>query len=218
MTITDTYIEILINTRGSSLLISDKGLKLYCDKLGCDLASFRYDLIKRDDTTLIECFKELGDEFNYGNAIINIVKIPKKFFKYYRLNIDRGYERVYYDYETYHRDHSNSDDNSIKVLVNSCYGGFGISDIALSLYLKKKIEIDPNYKVYECSLSRTDPILVECFEELGNEFNKEYAQIRIEEIPAKYKDYLEIIEYDGSESIEIDIIQYEYDIENYSLY
>ena len=49
----------------------------------------------------------------------------------------------------------------MKILINRCYGGFGISDEALKLY-KQKVplyEYDNGYHI-----ERTDPILIEIFE------------------------------------------------------
>lgn len=124
MTFVNIYIEIIVNSGRGSFIISEKRIKLYCDKLGFDSTLFRYDLIKRHDTTLIKYFEELGCEFNDGYGCIEIVKIPKEFFNYYRLCNIYGRKRIYYDYETYDKDHSNIDDNSIKVLLNCCYEGW----------------------------------------------------------------------------------------------
>jgi hypothetical protein len=48
-------------------------------------------------------------------------------------------------------------------------------------------------------ISRTDPILVQVVEELGDAANGDHAQLRIEDVPAgtKYR----IDEYDGNESV-----------------
>lgn len=83
----------------------------------------------------------------------------------------------------------------IKVVYNSCYGGFGLSDKALDLYNKK------SGKTLSYSgeiTSRHDPHLVEVVEELGEEANACYANLKIEEVDGLYR----IHEYDGSEDVE----------------
>ncbi len=63
----------------------------------------------------------------------------------------------------------------VKVAVNTCYGGFRLSQEALDLYAKKAglntpVEGDKRLKL-RCKLrdQRDDPILIEVIEELGTE-------------------------------------------------
>jgi hypothetical protein len=60
-------------------------------------------------------------------------------------------------------------------------------------------------------LSRTDPILIQIYNELGDEMNTKCCKIRIKKIPKKYENYYYISEYDGKESIEIDFTNYKLD-------
>jgi hypothetical protein len=99
-----------------------------------------------------------------------------------------------------------------KVVINKCYGGFGLSPKADKLYLSKLcgVPIDIieqsgfNYYIngiehphYSRMLSREDPILVEVVEELGDSADANYAKLRIVEIPEDVEYTIE--EYDGME-------------------
>lgn len=102
----------------------------------------------------------------------------------------------------------------MKVLINDCYGGFGISLEAELLYLQKK---EISYELLEenfgkgkylingeenyLHLSRTDEVLIEVVEEIGSDrASGIHAELSIEEIPdgADYS----IHEYDGTEYID----------------
>lgn len=101
----------------------------------------------------------------------------------------------------------------IKIVINSCYGGFGLSDKAVNrlaeignsvaISYQKKCESDPKYKVVtkNChsfsSISRTDPDLVRVVEELGDEASGLYAGLSVVEIPDDVDWMIE--EYDGQE-------------------
>lgn len=110
----------------------------------------------------------------------------------------------------------------MKVVINRCYGGFGLSDEAIELYGKLKgfnlvkkqndhpyteyyldgIEDDDHYfshhNLYPKEM-RTDKELVAVVELLGEKANGEYAELKVVEIP----DYIEWLleEYDGIEWI-----------------
>ena len=82
------------------------------------------------------------------------------------------------------------------IVINSCYGGFGLSDKALVLYnTLANTELE-----YYSDIERNDPILVHVVETLGNEANGRFAKLCIVEIPDDVN--WEISEYDGSESVE----------------
>lgn len=91
-----------------------------------------------------------------------------------------------------------------KIVVNACYGGFGLSDKALELYYEKKGKnsVSESEKEILCDLliDRDDPILVQVVEELGEEANGEYASLQVIEIPDDAK--WEIMDYDGMEHIQ----------------
>jgi hypothetical protein len=102
----------------------------------------------------------------------------------------------------------------MKVLINDCYGGYGISLEAEQLYLQKK---GISYELLEekfgvgkylingeetyLQLRRDDQVLIEVFEEIGSErASGIHAELSISEIPdgADYS----IHEYDGIEYID----------------
>ena len=82
-----------------------------------------------------------------------------------------------------------------KVVINNCYGGFGLSVTAEKRYeeLSGKAFPDMSWDV-----SRHDPALVQVVEELGEEANGDCACLSVEEIPGN-RYY--ITEYDGIEEI-----------------
>ena len=104
----------------------------------------------------------------------------------------------------------------MKVVVNRCFGGFGLSDDAILLYgelsgrklLRVSNErfptfsyfVDPNDDdFYARDILRDDPILVSVVETLGRKANGSFAELAIVDIPDDADWYIE--EYDGSEHI-----------------
>jgi hypothetical protein len=100
-----------------------------------------------------------------------------------------------------------------KILINTCYGGFGVSDEAIELWFSKKglpmrVETtEYGYKTYYhgddmiCCINRKDPTLIEIFEEIGSERTSgDYAKLVLVELPefCQYR----MGEYDGTEWIE----------------
>lgn len=86
-----------------------------------------------------------------------------------------------------------------KVVYNQCYGGFGLSNEARERYAElANIDISKT-SLYD--ISRTDPILIQVIEEIGDKANGEYAKLVIEELESGT--VYRITEYDGFESIEI---------------
>ena len=79
----------------------------------------------------------------------------------------------------------------MKVVINRCYGGFGLSEKAM-----KFLGVDSDWP----DISRNDPKLVECVEKLGEEANGMYAELKVVEIPDDVN--WEIGEYDGLEWVE----------------
>lgn len=80
----------------------------------------------------------------------------------------------------------------MKVVINKCYGGYGLSKKAYN-YLG--IEWD-NYG-YCFNDDRSNAQLVECVEELGEAANGELSELKVVEIPDDVE--WTIIEYDGVE-------------------
>lgn len=113
----------------------------------------------------------------------------------------------------------------MKVVINNCYGGFGLSDAALREYAKAKgitvyEETDSSWGMThfwttpptgdkqkdDCrellsnfALPRNDPALVEIVERMGEAANGSYSKLKIVEIPDGVQ--WEIKEYDGNEHI-----------------
>jgi hypothetical protein len=101
---------------------------------------------------------------------------------------------------------------SIKVVYNSCFGGFGLSKKAAERLAQlgvedaekalKDQEAQPSvfgfhYSAY--GVVRHDPRLVQVVEEFGEEAGGNFADLQIAEIPGnKYR----IDEYDGNESVQ----------------
>jgi len=83
----------------------------------------------------------------------------------------------------------------MKVVINKCFGGFGISEKALARYNElADIKLETYY-----GMDRTDPFLVQVVEELGAEANDFAADLKIVEIPDNIEWYVH--EYDGIEAV-----------------
>lgn len=81
----------------------------------------------------------------------------------------------------------------MKFVLNKCWGGFGVSDIAAEeLNLLGRWEAN--------DLDRDDPDLVRVVEILGKAANGKYANLCVVEIPDNATDW-ELTDYDGAESI-----------------
>lgn len=83
----------------------------------------------------------------------------------------------------------------MKVVINTCYGGFGLSKQALKLYEERTGKKD----VYCWDIKRNDPILIQVIEELGLKAAGGFAELKILEIPDEVNYVIE--EYDGWEHI-----------------
>lgn len=91
-----------------------------------------------------------------------------------------------------------------KIVYNACFGGFGLSDEALERYRELGGKCLSRYDI-----ERDDPLLVQVVEELGDQANTRFSDLRIADLPAgtKYR----IDEYDGSESV-MTIDDYEWSV------
>lgn len=104
----------------------------------------------------------------------------------------------------------------MKVAINTCFGGFNLSNKAFEKLLEIKgieyIKIDngvgyveytkkddPNYYLSEYEFSRSDEDLIRVIEELGEEANGNFSELKIVEIPDDIKFTIE--DYDGKEHI-----------------
>lgn len=97
-------------------------------------------------------------------------------------------------------------EDKIEILYNNNYGGWGISKKAFELYqLRSNSEFE---KDFHC---RNDPILIQIYKELGDDFDSKFSRSRIKKIPKKYENYYYIDEYDGKECVKIDYKDYKLD-------
>ena len=83
----------------------------------------------------------------------------------------------------------------MKVVINKCHGGFGLSEEAENKYKELAGISDPNF--YNRSIARDDAHLIAVVELMGSEAGGRYADLKIVEIPDDIKWYIE--EYDGLE-------------------
>ena len=83
----------------------------------------------------------------------------------------------------------------MKIVINTCYGGFGLSDQALARYnILAGTKLETYYEI-----ERNDPCLVQVVEELGAKANDFCADLKIVDIPDDVEWYIH--EYDGLESV-----------------
>ncbi len=89
-------------------------------------------------------------------------------------------------------------DNITKVVINTCFGGFGLSEQAINLYLSTTgKEDDDNFFCRE--IPRDDPALVKIVESLGKAANGRAAKLKVVEVPSDAKWYIH--DYDGAEAV-----------------
>ena len=84
----------------------------------------------------------------------------------------------------------------MKIVINKCYGGFGLSKEAEELYVQKKNISGP----FRGDILRNDSVLVEVVETLGDKASGKYSELEVVEIPDDVTDW-RIEEYDGWEHI-----------------
>lgn len=111
----------------------------------------------------------------------------------------------------------------MKVVINSCYGGFELSDLAFEKVLDRKgikwekqtnrygtfvdyfyaghLGDDDHYlsSYYILNDDRSDPDLVAVVEEMGEQANGQHAKLKVIEVPDEVKWHVE--EYEGIEWI-----------------
>lgn len=80
-----------------------------------------------------------------------------------------------------------------KVVINSCYGGFGLSDKAKARLKELGLEVEWGYDI-----PRHHPLLVQVVEELGEKASDTYAKLEVVEINSRL---YQVTEYDGFEDI-----------------
>lgn len=103
-----------------------------------------------------------------------------------------------------------------KIVINACFGGFGLSDAATRHFAKLSgltLEERPSTNslasvdfyapdgsmFFDWHINRADPHLIETIETLGPAANGNHAALKIIEIPSDVD--WEIVDYDGCEHI-----------------
>jgi hypothetical protein len=83
----------------------------------------------------------------------------------------------------------------IKVVINACHGGFGLSAAAESKYKELAGVLDPDFR--SRLIPRDDAHLIAVVELMGSKACGGHAELKIVEIPDDVNWYIE--EYDGRE-------------------
>lgn len=83
----------------------------------------------------------------------------------------------------------------MKVVINACHGGFGLSEEAMAEFKARKGITDPDF--YEYDIARDDPVLVDIVETFGNNAVGKYSKLKIVDVPDDVE--WTIAEYDGLE-------------------
>ena len=83
----------------------------------------------------------------------------------------------------------------MKIVINACYGRFGLSKEALALFNERSGTV----VTYDIEIKRDNPILVEIVEQLGESANTRFSELKVVEIPDDV--VWEIEDYDGKEWI-----------------
>jgi hypothetical protein len=117
----------------------------------------------------------------------------------------------------------------MKIVINACYGGFGLSDAAVEECVRKGMilteydengsyinpdayfcKIDSSFGKYYCNEGygekrnalRSHPVLVEVVESMGEKADGQFAELKVVDIPFDTTEGWEITEYDGYERVE----------------
>ena len=83
-----------------------------------------------------------------------------------------------------------------KVVLNGCYGGFGLSQVAVARLKELGVKYEDDYEYNE--MERNDPLLIQVVEELGEEASDDCSRLHVAEVNTPL--YI-IEEHDGLESI-----------------
>ena len=84
-----------------------------------------------------------------------------------------------------------------KVVINTFYGGFGLSEESLEDYRKRKNITEDT--LFDWEIPRDCPVLVEMVEQGGTDVDGIYSELKVVDIPDGVNWYIE--EYDGMEHV-----------------
>ena len=91
---------------------------------------------------------------------------------------------------------------TFKVVINACFGGFGLSGEARAMWRERKGITADARATYADELARDDADLIAVVEELGEKANSTYSQLKVVEVPMWLTEKgWTIEEYDGWEHI-----------------
>ena len=92
----------------------------------------------------------------------------------------------------------------VEVVINTCYGGYGVSEQAITWLEKHGSSVVSSWELGSDSLeNRTNPLLVECVKELGDAASASLAELKVIKIPKdEITRELCIKEYDGIEWVQ----------------
>ena len=95
--------------------------------------------------------------------------------------------------------------STIRILYNDCYGGFSFSPELEAAYKERTGRSLPNKYMGPASV-RCDPVVLELFERLGSErASGMHSVLAVREIPALFEHYWSIEDYDGNETVQVDV-------------
>ncbi len=86
----------------------------------------------------------------------------------------------------------------MKIAINTCFGGFGLSEKALKRLTELGLSHDGYISSFDIN-ARSDPRVVQVVEELGDESWGDHAELKIVDIPDDVEWH--ITEYDGIETV-----------------
>lgn len=92
-----------------------------------------------------------------------------------------------------------------EMIINKSYGGFQFSDFVCQLYFEKT-QCNLKYEMQE--LFRYDPILIDLVKKYGDKVNTKYSKLCIIQFDKRFKNYIDIHEYDGFETATYNIDMY----------
>jgi len=84
-----------------------------------------------------------------------------------------------------------------KIVINTCFGGFGLSEESLEDYKKRKNITDENF--YHWDIPRDCPDLVAMVEEGGTDVDGIYSELKVVNVPDDVNWFIH--EYDGMEHV-----------------
>jgi hypothetical protein len=110
-----------------------------------------------------------------------------------------------------------SDLELVPFLYNTCYGGYGFSREFMTRLNERRAAAGFDQIKYDIDLQRkkyrSDPMITTLYQEMGSEAaSGDFAQLTCDWIPKEFLPYVDIHEYDGTESVGVPILEVEADL------